>query len=96
MIIRCTDAERDRIKTKIKRSGLKQQDFLLKAALDAKIIDLASAKDLIQEIKRQGNNLNQIAHKLNANGCITDNVLIEIEEVRDTWQSLKQYIVMHL
>ena len=53
------------IKKKVKKSKLKQQEYLIKSALNKKIIVIDGLKEILLELSREGNNLNQIAKKIN-------------------------------
>ena len=81
------------IMEKILSSGLTHQQYLLSAALDQPITNTDGLKALIPEIKRIGNNINQISKRANENRSITE---FEIEEVRkelnSIWQLLKSQI----
>ena len=61
------------------------------------ITNMDPLKELIPEMKKQGTNLNQVAKKLNENGYVDyGNVLAgTLQEVKETWQSLKQYLATH-
>ncbi len=82
------------IRKKIAESGQSQQDYLTLAALHATIINPACFRELLTEYKRQGNNLNQIAHAINVNGQMdpTTAQLIENmnQERKQIWQLLSQ------
>ncbi|EHK2357657.1 plasmid mobilization relaxosome protein MobC, partial [Clostridium perfringens] len=47
------------------KSKLKQQEYLIKSALNKKIIVIDGLKEILLELSREGNNLNQIAKKIN-------------------------------
>ena len=49
----------------VKKSKLKQQEYLIKSALNKKIIVIDGLKEILLELSREGNNLNQIAKKIN-------------------------------
>ena len=59
------DNEYDQIKKKVEKSKLKQQEYLIKSALNKKIIVIDGLKEILLELSREGNNLNQIAKKIN-------------------------------
>ena len=58
------------------------------------IVNLDGLKEIYPELKRQGNNLNQIAKKLNENGYVDykQELPNTMKEVREVWQLLKQYL----
>ena len=59
------EKEYEQIKKKIEKSKLKQQEYLIKSALNKKIIVIDGLKEILLELSREGNNLNQIAKKIN-------------------------------
>lgn len=59
------EKEYDQIKKKVEKSKLNQQEYLIKSALNKKIIVVDGLKEILLELSREGNNLNQIAKKIN-------------------------------
>ncbi|WP_150542013.1 plasmid mobilization protein [Clostridium perfringens] len=59
------EKEYDQIKKKVEKSKLKQQEYLIKSSLNKKIIVIDGLKEMLLELSREGNNLNQIAKKIN-------------------------------
>lgn len=59
------EKEYDQIKKKVEKSKLNQQEYLIKSALNKKIIVIDGLKEILLELSREGNNLNQIAKKIN-------------------------------
>ncbi|MBO3304692.1 plasmid mobilization relaxosome protein MobC [Clostridium perfringens] len=59
------EKEYDQIKKKVEKSKLKQQEYLIESALNKKIIVIDGLKEILLELSREGNNLNQIAKKIN-------------------------------
>jgi flagellin-specific chaperone FliS len=55
----------EQIKKKVEKSKLSQQDYLLKCALNKDIIVIDDIKELVTELKRIGNNLNQLTRAIN-------------------------------
>ena len=59
--IRCTDDEYERIHRKAERHKLSLSDFILRSAMDKKIIVADGLDDVAKQQKAIGRNLNQIA-----------------------------------
>ena len=59
--IRCTDDEYERIHSKAQRHKLSLSDFILKSALDKKIVVADGLDEVAKQQKAIGRNLNQIA-----------------------------------
>lgn len=91
MTFRLTEEEYKIIKNKVSESGISQQQFLLKTALEKEIIHIKEFQELIFQIKKIGVNINQIAKHSNETGIVSE---VEIAEVKGgldrIWQSLRQ------
>ena len=59
--IRCTDDEYERIHSKAQRHKLSLSDFILRLALDKKIVVADGLNEVAKQQKAIGRNLNQIA-----------------------------------
>ena len=59
--IRCTDDEYERIHKKAQRNKLSLSDFVLRSALDKKIVVVDGLGEVAKQQKAIGRNLNQIA-----------------------------------
>ena len=66
LTIRLTEQEYDTILRKTLRSGMSITDFLVTAAQQTQIYVAEDTRPLVIELKRIGNNLNQITAKINA------------------------------
>lgn len=94
LTVRANEHDAKAIRQKIASSGLSQQDFILKAALEAPITNPTVFRELLTEYKHQGNNINQLARAVNA-GCTSSPELLHLiehlkEEQEILWQLLKQ------
>ena len=108
MTFRVSAEEYEIIIKKIAKSGLNNQEYILRAVLNTTVQSNAELKELLPELKRvstelnrQGNNLNQIATILNQRGYVDyKNTLSQtleavqdaIEGVKEVWQLLRQYL----
>lgn len=66
LTIRLTKAEKDHIERNAKRAGRSITDYLVLLSLETPIHVAEDVKPLLIELKRIGNNLNQITAKINA------------------------------
>lgn len=66
LTIRLTEQEYDAVMKKVLRSGMSMTDFLVTAAQQTQIYVAEDTRPLVTELKRIGNNLNQITAKINA------------------------------
>ena len=72
---------------------MKQADFLRRSLFYKNIISLNGADKIIIELKRIGNNVNQIAKHLNQGGTFYPSELNDItEELKSLWQQLRLLI----
>lgn len=60
------EAQLHLLKNKVEKSKLSQQDYLLKCALGKEIIVIEDMKNFLAELKRIGNNLNQLTRAINS------------------------------
>ena len=93
VIFRCTEDEWKKIHEKILKSGSSQQDFLLKAALGKRVFCLDDMGELMTELKRQGNNLNQMTRKLHQGEDISAELPELEKELKEVWQQLRRYLL---
>jgi len=94
---RMTEEEFEVLREKVEQSGMSQREFLCRCALDKVILNVDSLKVIVPEMKKQGSNLNQIAKRLNERKFVDYNNDLSscLQEVEETWQSLKQFLHMH-
>lgn len=96
LLIRTDEHDASIIRQKVAASGLSQQNYLLRAALEASITDPTPIRELLTEYKKQGTNLNQLAKAINSGYSMTPELMRIIndmtEERNAIWQLLKQSI----
>lgn len=89
--VRLTEPELALLQTLASEAGMSQQEYMRRAILDAPIQNMDGLKELLPELKRIGNNLNQIAHALNGTGYYKYNLITENQkELKEIWQLLRQ------
>ena len=90
---RVSEEEYQQLQEKISESGKNQQEYILSCVLNKPITNTDGIKELIPELKRVGNNLNQIAHALNGGRYYQYNLITDNQKELDkVWQSLKQFL----
>ena len=89
---RLSDSELSDLKSKIQKSGFNEQQYLLRAVLEKKMIDKELLHNLMIELRREGVNLNQIARS-----CNSGNTELEKNRINESlinleilWQFLRQ------
>ena len=89
---RVSKEEKALIDIKVKASGLNKTDYLIRALLDKPIISITNGNEILAELKRQGNNLNQ-AVKNNYFGDITESELLSVvDECKSLYRRLSSSI----
>lgn len=93
IVIRASAPELERIQRKVSESKLTQNEYLLRAALDKEITVMDGIRELTIEIKRIGNNLNQLTREVHEGRANCAIPLLEIKkELGEVWQSLRRLI----
>ena len=91
---RVNEEEYQKLQERVQESGKNQQEYILSCVLDKKIVNTDGIKELIPELKRIGNNLNQIAKRYNEGGVLPSEseVREQGEELKQVWQLLRRYL----
>lgn len=93
---RLSEKELIKFRSKLSSSGLNQQNYIVKAILEATIVETSAIKELLPQLKRIGNNLNQLTKFLNGMQIYDCNAILDNQkELNKIWQSLKQFLRMH-
>lgn len=91
IVIRMSEEEQEKLKEQVLKSGMTQQEYLLTCILNKKIINLDGVKSIIPDLKRIGNNINQLTKSFHINNTINNQELVKIrEEFKEVWQLLSQ------
>lgn len=91
--VRLTEEEAEQLRKKVEQSGLTQRKYILKCILEKEVRNTDGIKELLPELKRQGNNLNQIAKALNGTAyCSYELISQNQKELEKIWQLLKQQL----
>ena len=73
---------------KVTASGLNRTDYLIRALSDKPIVNIERGNEILADLKRQGNNLNQ-AVKNNYFGDITEQELLSVvDECKSVYRKL--------
>lgn len=88
---RLSEPEWTALKSRMHESGLNDQQYLIRAVMNKKMIDKESLHNLMIELRREGVNLNQIARS-----CNSGNTELEKERINASlinlevlWQFLR-------
>ena len=91
---RVNEEEYQKLQERVQESGKNQQEYILSCVLDKKIVNTDGIKEFIPELKRIGNNLNQIAKRCNEGGVLPSEAEVreQGEELKQVWQLLRRYL----
>ena len=88
-----SEKELEQIKKKGKKSKLTQSEYLLRSALDKNILVVDGLKEILLELSREGNNLNQIAKALNQNEEFKAEQFLETKEkLMELWSLIEKIL----
>ena len=87
-----TQEELENLKTKISNTNLNQSAYIRKSILDKNITVIPGIRDFMIELKRIGNNLNQITRLANEGSLtiIGDNIKNINEDLKLVWEKLAE------
>ena len=85
---RVNEKEYNKIKSKIEKSELNTSEYLLKTAMDKDIIVIDGLEEIIMQLRKIGNNINQLT-KLCNQGRLTN---IDLEDVKKEMNSIWQLL----
>ena len=89
---RVNEKEYNKIKSQIEKSKLNTSEYLLRTAMKKEIIVIDGLEEIIIQLRKIGNNINQLT-KLSNQGSITNVDLENVkEELKNIWQLLNLLI----
>ena len=89
---RVSERERRIIDEKVKTSGLSRTDFLIRALTDKPVVVFERSGEMLQELKRQGNNLNQAVRNCYFYPDEKEQVLSAAAECKSAYRALLSVI----
>ena len=89
---RVNEKEYKKIKSKIEKSKLNTSEYLLRTAMDKDIIVIDGLEEIIIQLRKIGNNINQLAKLSNQGRLINVNLEDVKEEMKNIWQLLNLLI----
>ena len=89
---RVSERERRIIDEKVKKSGLSRTDFLIRTLTNKPVTVIANGGEILQELKRQGNNLNQAVRNCYFYPDEKGKVLSAAEECKRAYRTLLSVI----
>ena len=87
-MFRATDKERQIIDEKIEQSGLTMTEFVIRAITNKPITVVENAGEILTELKRQGNNLNQAVRNYYYDNDISAELLSCVKSLRQAYKSI--------
>ena len=90
LTIRLTQREYDSIMERVLHAGMNMTEYLLASALNTEIYVAEDTRPLVTELKRIGNNLNQITAKINTGVFHSYNVQEVIDLQRAVYEEVRR------
>src|SRR5659263_704574 len=86
IVIRASQSEFDAIKLKVAESKLKQNEYIIRCLMDKDIVVIDGLREQTVELKRIGNNLNQLTRSVNEGRANCSQELQDInKEMKEVW-----------
>ena len=93
MSLGLTPDEKNMITDGAREAGLSRTDYVVASVKGTKIIVITGLAEQIQELSRQGNNLNQIARCLNQRGHVSrETIERTCQSCRNAYQQLVNFV----
>lgn len=89
---RVNEKEYDKIKSQIEKSKLNTSEYLLRTAMNKEIIVIDGLEEVIKQLRRIGNNINQLTKLCNQGRIININLEDVKKEMKTIWQLLNLLI----
>ena len=89
---RVSERERRIIDEKVKISGLSRTDFLIRALSNKPIVIFPNGGEILQELKRQGNNLNQAVRNCYFYPDEKEKILSTLADCKDAYHALSSIL----
>ena len=87
-----SETEKETIERKIKLSGQSKTDYLIRVLADKPIIYIGNGNEILAELKRQGNNLNQVVKNNYFGRATQDELLSAINECKSLYKKLSDML----
>jgi len=93
IVVRASQIEFDAIKLKVAESKINQNEYIIRCLMDKDIVVIDGLREQTVELKRIGNNLNQLTRSVNEGRANCSKELQDInKEMKEVWQSLRLLI----
>ena len=89
---RVNEKEYNKIKSKIEKLKLNTSEYLLRTAIDKDIIVIDGLEEIIMQLRKIGNNLNQLTKLCNQGRLTSINLEDVKKEMKSIWQLLNLLI----
>ena len=88
IVIRVTKQEKERLIKKSQEADMTLSEYLIEQGLERDIVIIEDVKNLVYELRKMGNNINQLTHLANS-GVIRTVYLDEFkEDMKKIWTNL--------
>lgn len=88
-----TPEEKKLISDGAKEVGMSRTDFVIASVKDKRVVVITALPEVLLELSRQGNNLNQIARCLNQKGYVNNEMIAKTcQSCRDAYEQLTSLV----
>jgi len=86
LALKFTSEEMKEINLKIEKSGLSKTDFILSCIREKDVVVITDITAVLSEIRKQGFNINQIAHAMNSYAHNLKELNLEVYDGKSEWE----------
>ena len=91
-----TPEEKELINNAAKVAGMSRTDYILNSVKGTRVVVISSLQEVLIELSRQGNNLNQVARCLNQRGHVSrETIERTCQSCRNAYQQLVNFVDHH-
>lgn len=88
IIIRVTKNEKEKLIKKSQKVAMSLQEYLIDQGLERDIVVIEDVKDFIYELRKIGNNINQLTHLANSGAIYTVDLSNVKQEIGKVWSAI--------
>lgn len=88
IIIRVTKNEKEKLIKKSQKAEMSLQEYLIDQGLERDIVVIEDVKDFIYELRKIGNNINQLTHLANSGAIYTVDLSNVKQEIGKVWSAI--------
>lgn len=91
--IRVSEKEKKRLIERSKVAKLSLSEYLIKQGLDKEIVIVDGLNEVVSELRRIGNNINQLTHLANSGRIYTVDLNEVKQKVENVWRKINNILI---